>query len=187
MVDMTHAQVPLLGFAARSGTGKTTLLKQIIPLLKAEGFRVGLIKRSHHDADIDYPGKDSYELRQAGASPVMLSSSRRRAVITEHALCRERTLAEELAFMDQSGLDLILVEGFKQEAFAKLELCRAECGPPHYYLDDPHIIAIASDTPLTLHRDIPQLNINDPGQISQFIKTRCLNRPFTDTLNWNTL
>ena len=58
---------PVLGFAAFSGTGKTTLLKQLIPLFRQQGIRVALIKHAHHDFDIDIPGKDSYELRKAGA------------------------------------------------------------------------------------------------------------------------
>ena len=70
-----NAQVPILGFAAPSGTGKTTLLTQLIPLLKQQGIRVGLIKHSHHNFQIDKPGKDSFRLREAGATPVMLVSA----------------------------------------------------------------------------------------------------------------
>lgn len=166
---LPNARVPLLGFAAASGTGKTTLLKQLIPLLKQQGLRVGLIKRSHHDFEIDHPGKDSYELRQAGASPVMLSAAGRRALITEHPEDRERTLNEELAYFDQSGVDLILVEGFKHEPFPKIELCRVERGKPVLYRDDPWVIAIAIDQPLSETLPIPQLNLNDPDTLCHFI------------------
>ena len=71
---------PVLGFAAFSGTGKTTLLKQLIPLLAAQGVRVGVVKHAHHNFDIDKPGKDSYELRQAGARQMLVASSRRKPV-----------------------------------------------------------------------------------------------------------
>ncbi len=68
LVDMLNAQIPVLGFVAASGTGKTTLLTQLIPILKQNGLRIGLIKHSHHDFEIDQPGKDSFRLRKAGAS-----------------------------------------------------------------------------------------------------------------------
>jgi len=159
----------VLGFAAFSGTGKTTLLKQLIPLLKDQGLRVGLIKQSHHDVDIDQPGKDSHVLRLAGASPVMLCSPFRRAVITEHGERRERSLAEELAYFDQASVDLILVEGFKQERFPKIELHRPALGLPLLFPDDPAIIAIAADGPLPAEAPIPRFDLNAPRPIADFI------------------
>ena len=75
--------LPLLGFAAWSGTGKTTLLEQLIPLLVDRGLRIGVLKHAHHDFDIDQPGKDSYRLRKAGAQQMMVASRRRHARITE--------------------------------------------------------------------------------------------------------
>ncbi|MEI7868157.1 MAG: molybdopterin-guanine dinucleotide biosynthesis protein B [Candidatus Methylumidiphilus sp.] len=166
---MNHKDANVLGLAGYSGTGKTTLLKQIIPLLKKKGLRVGLIKKSHHDFEIDKPGKDSYELRMAGASPVMLSSSHRRAIITEHEAVRERSLAEELSFFDQSGVDIILVEGFKLERFPKIELHRPSLGKPLLFPADPSIIAIATDGILPDEPGIPQFDINSPKPISDFI------------------
>jgi len=166
---MSQIDAKVLGFAAFSGTGKTTLLKQIIPLLKEKGLRVGLVKASHHGFEIDRPGKDSHELRMAGASPVMLSSSRRRAIITEHAEIRERGLAEELAFFDQGSVDIILVEGFKQEGFPKIELHRPSLGKPLLFPDDPSIIAIATDGALPVAPAIPQFDLNAPRPIADFI------------------
>jgi len=64
---------PLLGFAAFSGTGKTTLLVQLIPVLKQRGLRIAVIKHAHHNFDVDKPGKDSYELRKDGAAPMIIS------------------------------------------------------------------------------------------------------------------
>ncbi len=161
--------VNVLGFAGYSGMGKTTLLKQIIPLLKEKGLRVGLVKRSHHDFEIDKPGKDSYELRMAGASPVMLSSSHRRAIITEHEAVRERSLAEELCYFDHASVDLILVEGFKLEHFPKIELFRPSQGRPLLFPEDPTIIAIATDGILPVKTELPQFDINCPGPIANFI------------------
>lgn len=169
MANLPNARVPLLGFAAFSGTGKTTLLTQLIPRVTVRGLRVGLIKHSHHDFEIDYPGKDSYELRRAGASPVMLSSSHRRAVITELPEVREPALDDELRHFDQTGLDLILVEGFKHERFPKIELHRPALGRPLLFPDDDTIIAIASDAPLPVEPAIPRLDLNDPERIAHFI------------------
>ncbi len=166
---MSQIDANVLGFAAFSGTGKTTLLKQLIPFLKAKGLRVGLIKKSHHDFEIDQPGKDSHALRRAGASPVMLSSPHRRAIITEHEEIRERGLAEELAYFDRAGVDLILVEGYKNERFPKIELHRPSLGKPLLFPEDASIIAIATDGALPVTPDIPRLDINAPQQIADFI------------------
>ena len=166
---MSRSDANVLGFAGYSGAGKTTLLKQIIPLLKEQGLRVGLIKKSHHAVEIDKPGKDSYELRKAGASPVMLSSSLCRAIITQHDVAQERSLAEELPFFDRTGVDLILVEGFKLEPFPKIELHRPSLGKPLLFPSDPSIIAIATDGILPDEPGIPQFDINSPRLIADFI------------------
>ena len=166
---MQHAYIPILGFAAFSGTGKTTLLEQIIPLLKQQGLRIALIKHSHHNFQIDQPGKDSFRLREAGASPVMLISSHRRAIITEFATTQEPNLDDQLKLFDQSELDLILVEGFKAEAFPKIELHRAAMNKPLLYPNDPNIIAIATDTTLVTANTPTQLDINQPDMIATFI------------------
>lgn len=167
---MQNAHVPLLGFAAASGTGKTTLLTQLIPLLKNQGLSVGLIKHSHHNFDIDQRGKDSFRLRAAGATPVMLVSPYRRVIITE-LNTQEPSLNQQLAFFDQSELDLMLIEGFKNEAIPKIELHRHSLNQPLLYPNDPHIIAIASDTPFITPDYLTQLDLNNPELIADFILT----------------
>ena len=166
---MQHAHVPMLGFAAFSGTGKTTLLTQTIPVLKHYGLRIGLIKHSHHNFQIDQPGKDSFRLREAGASPVMLVSTHRRAIITEISPEQEPRLDDQLKLFDQSELDLILVEGFKAEQFPKIELHRPSLNKPLLYPNDPNIIAIASDCALETPDYLTQLDINQPEMIAAFI------------------
>jgi molybdopterin-guanine dinucleotide biosynthesis protein B len=166
---MKNALIPILGFAAPSGTGKTTLLTQLIPHLKAHKIRVGLIKHSHHSFQIDKPGKDSFRLREAGATPVMLVSSHRRAMITEFDAPQEPSLDEQLRHFDQSRLDLILVEGFKREQFPKIELHRPSLGEACFYPDDNSIIAIASDQTMQLKREIVNLDLNNIPQIVDFI------------------
>ena len=74
---------PLLGFCAYSGTGKTTLLTQLIPVLKEHGLKIGLVKHAHHGFDTDLPGKDSYKLRKAGACEMLVASAMRWALVHE--------------------------------------------------------------------------------------------------------
>lgn len=166
---MQHAYLPILGFSAFSGTGKTTLLIQLIPLLKLHGLRIGLIKHSHHEFQIDQPGKDSFRLREAGATTVMLSSSHRRAIISEILPTREPSLDNELKLLDQSQLDLILVEGFKTEQFPKIELHRSSLNKPLLYPGDHNIIALATDIEMSLPENIILLDINRPEMIADFI------------------
>jgi len=164
--------LPVLGFAASSGTGKTTLISRLIPILNERGLKVGLVKHSHHDFDIDQPGKDSYRLRKAGASPVVLVSSHRRAVITELP-SQEPTLEEQLYCFSNDPVDLVIVEGFKHEVFPKIELHREELNCAFLHTDDPSIIAIASNT--NVNSNIPCLSINAPEQVADFITHHFLN------------
>ncbi|WP_305908158.1 molybdopterin-guanine dinucleotide biosynthesis protein B [Methylomarinum sp. Ch1-1] len=166
---MRHASVPILGFAAFSGTGKTTLLTQLIPLLKKAGLRLGVIKHSHHNFEIDKPGKDSFRLRAAGADTVMLVSPHRRAIISEFPDPIDPILDEQLAVLDQASLDLILVEGFRTERFPKIELHRPILNKPLIYPDDPSIIAIASDRKLNTPAHLSRLDLNNIAMIADFI------------------
>lgn len=160
--------IPLLAIAAWSGTGKTTLLKKLIPELCARGIRPGLIKHTHHNMDVDKPGKDSYELRKAGAMQTLVASKQRWALMTETPEEEELDLGWLVSRMDTSKLDLVLVEGFKHEAVAKILLFRQAAG--HSVNDlviDQHTIAVASDIPLQL--GVPVLNLNDLPEIVAFI------------------
>jgi molybdopterin-guanine dinucleotide biosynthesis protein B len=174
---MTTQQPPVLGFAAYSGTGKTTLLAKLIPVLKSHGLRIGVIKYSHHDVQLDLPGKDSFRLRQAGATPVMLISPYRRAIFSDFSPPQTICLAEQLAAFPSADIDLILVEGFRDEAFPKIELHRPVLGKPLFYPADANIIAIASDLPLETPTGLPCLDLNDTPGIADFILGRFLPPP----------
>lgn len=172
---MNKYHTPLLGFVAFSGTGKTTLLRELIPLLKNKRLKIGLIKHAHHRFDIDIPGKDSYELRKAGADQVLVASRQRWAMITETPEQRgDPALNDMLAHLDQSGLDLILIEGFKHVAFPKLELHRPALGHPLLFPGDSDILAIATDAPLQQETTLPILDINQAETIAGFIQQRIL-------------
>ena len=165
---MNPNRVPLLAITAYSGTGKTTLLKHVIPLLTHHGVRVGLIKHTHHQMDIDTPGKDSYELRKAGAAQTIVASSQRWALMTENPDQEEPNIYDLAGKMDASALDLVLVEGFKHEKIAKIALFRQSLGRELSDLIDEYVIAIASDTEIDAR--LPVLDINQPEQVAAFIR-----------------
>ncbi|MGD8933169.1 MAG: molybdopterin-guanine dinucleotide biosynthesis protein B [Gammaproteobacteria bacterium] len=166
---MLKFKVPVLGLAAYSGTGKTTLLVKLLPLLKDAGIRVALIKHAHHDFDIDIPGKDSYELRQAGADQVLVASARRRALIREMATEAEPQLEELVNELDLKAVDLVLVEGFRHVAFPKIELHRPSLNRDLIFVDDSSVIAVATDEVVDTGR-LPRLDINLPEEIARFIR-----------------
>jgi molybdopterin-guanine dinucleotide biosynthesis protein B len=164
------ASCPVLGFVAFSGTGKTTLLKQLIPLLKARGLQLAVVKHTHHQFDIDTPGKDSYELRQAGAEQVMVASRRRWALMVETPNeVEDPQLDTLIQQLDSAALDLILVEGFKHTAIPKIELHRPELQKPLLCPGDQDIIAVASDAPLGQQINLPVLALNNPEAIADFV------------------
>ncbi|MCW8889316.1 MAG: molybdopterin-guanine dinucleotide biosynthesis protein MobB [Sedimenticola sp.] len=166
---MISARIPVLGFAAFSGTGKTTLLKKLLPLLREQGLRVGMVKHTHHDFDIDQPGKDSYELRKAGASEMLVASGRRWALMVETEKSGDPILQDMIDRLDQTTLDLILVEGFKHEKFPKIELRRERLNKPLLYPADPSIIAVATDGVADATHGLPHLNINSASEIADFV------------------
>lgn len=163
---------PLIGIAAYSGTGKTTLLTRLIPELTGRGLRVAVVKHAHHDFEIDYPAKDSYKLRKAGATQMLIASRSRWALVTEHADHGEPRLQELLKNLDSDHIDLVLVEGFKEERFPKIELHRNAIRSPLLFLSDDSVIAVACDEELPGTERLPILDINDTAQIADFIQQR---------------
>ncbi|EPN3981858.1 bifunctional molybdopterin-guanine dinucleotide biosynthesis adaptor protein MobB/molybdopterin molybdotransferase MoeA [Vibrio parahaemolyticus] len=165
---MKHTlNIPIIGFAAYSGTGKTTLLEALLPKLTEAGLRIGMLKHAHHNFDVDKPGKDSYRLRKAGASQMLIASRNRFALMTETPEAEEE-FEYLLTRFDEDKLDVVLVEGCKNIAFPKIELHREEVGKPWLYPNDENIIAIASDGG-ELDSELPQMNINDLEAIAQFV------------------
>ena len=155
----------IFGFAGYSGSGKTTLIEKLIPLFTARGVTVSLIKHAHHTFEIDQPGKDSFRHRKAGCTEVLVSSSRRWALMHELRGAAEPVLSELTKHM--SPCDLLLVEGFKREPIPKLEVYRAEVGEPLIHPHDHNIVAIATD--VRVETKLPQLDINAPADIAGFV------------------
>jgi molybdopterin-guanine dinucleotide biosynthesis protein B len=133
----------VLGIAGYSGAGKSTLLERLIPLLRAEGVRVSLIKHAHCGFDVDQPGKDSFRHRKAGAGEVLVASDVRWALMHENPAIEAPQLQDLLARL--SPCDLVLVEGWKRDPIPKIEVHRADNGKPWLYPEDENILAVASD------------------------------------------
>ncbi len=173
---MIQTPTPVIGFAAWSGTGKTTLIKQIITILNGRGLHIAAIKHTHHQVDFDQPGKDSYELRHAGAEQLLVASAKRSMLITEHPQeSSEPDLASLLPKLDHAALDLVLVEGFKHEPIPRIELHRSALGKPLLYPDDLHIIAIALPRYETITPTITRLDLDNPDEIADFIQQQISN------------
>jgi molybdopterin-guanine dinucleotide biosynthesis protein B len=167
----------VLGIVGWSSSGKTTLLTAILPLLRAAGLKVSTIKHTHHDFDMDRPGKDSYRHREAGAREVLVVSGTRWALL--HELDGpEPELAELVAKLEP--VDLVLVEGYKSHAFAKLEVYRRRLGKPPIWPDVPNVIAVASDSGLDIEGSLDSggrldigdrvlLPLNQPDHVAAWI------------------
>jgi molybdopterin-guanine dinucleotide biosynthesis protein B len=153
----------VLGVAGWSGSGKTTLIEGLLPALAAHGMRVSTLKRTHHDVDLDKPGKDSFRHRQAGAFEVMVASD------TRFALLRETPGGLDLAALlgRLAPVDLVLVEGFKMDALPKLEVFRPSLGKPRLWPGTPGIIAVAADGAVT--GDLPCLDLNDATAVAGWL------------------
>jgi molybdopterin-guanine dinucleotide biosynthesis protein B len=133
----------VIGLAGWSGAGKTTLIVKLIPALQARGLSVSTLKHAHHAFDIDKPGKDSFQHREAGAHEVLIASSNRFALMHELRGAPEPRLGQLIGKLEP--VDMLLIEGFKAEPHAKLEVHRAANGKPFLFPDDPNIKALASD------------------------------------------
>jgi molybdopterin-guanine dinucleotide biosynthesis protein B len=156
----------IIGLAGWSGSGKTTLVTKVIPCLIARGLKVSTLKHAHHGFDLDQPGKDSFFHRAAGATEVIVASSRRFAILHELRQEPEWDLGALVGKM--SPVDLVLVEGYKRDAFPKLEVHRAANGKPLIHPQDPHIIAIATDVALPA-ATVPVVDLDDVEAIADLL------------------
>ncbi len=156
----------VFGIAGWSGSGKTTLMVKLLPELTGRGLTVSTMKHTHHNFDIDKPGKDSHEHRLAGATEVMVASSARWALLHEHRGSAEPDMDALVARM--TPVDLLLIEGFKFHRHPKLEVFRPAIGKPMLNTDDPSVVAVASDRAIPGLK-VPRFDMNDAAGIADFI------------------
>jgi molybdopterin-guanine dinucleotide biosynthesis protein B len=155
----------VFGFAGWSGSGKTTVIEQLVPRLVARGLTVSLIKHAHHSFDVDHPGKDSYRHREAGCKEVLVSSDRRWVLMHELRGGPEPTLEEQIGRI--SPCDLLLIEGYKRYPMPKLEVWRKDNAKPLLHPEDEHIVAVAADA--TQETRLPQFDLRDYEGIANFV------------------
>ena len=160
----------VIGLAGWSGSGKTTLITKVIPVLVGRGLKVATIKHAHHEFDIDRPGKDSWQHREAGASEVVVASSRRWALVHELRNEAEPSLAELLAKL--SPADLVIIEGYKTDPHRKIEVHRAANGKDWLFPADPGIVGIASDTPIST--ELPSAHLDDIPAIAAMMQASAI-------------
>lgn len=159
--------VRVFGFAGHSGSGKTTLIEALLPLFTAHGLRVNVIKHSHHDVPLEPPGKDSARFRAAGAQEVMIASPYRYAIVHELRGTPQPDLDAQVARL--APADLILVEGFKWAALARIEVYRPAVGRPPLHAQQPgDFLAVATDD-AALDTPLPRLPLNAPGSVADFV------------------
>ena len=170
----SHVRMRVIGLAGWSGAGKTTLLRHLIPILTGRGLRVSTVKHAHHEFDIDRPGKDSWEHRQAGAEQVLVSSAARWALMHELRGAPEPGLPELLGHM--RAVDLVVVEGFKRDAHPKIEVYRAANGKPPLHPDDRSIVAIAADVAFP-ESGLPVCHLDDAAGIADLVQSRAVAWP----------
>ncbi|CAA7618189.1 molybdopterin-guanine dinucleotide biosynthesis protein B [Magnetospirillum sp. SS-4] len=159
----------IFGIAGRSGSGKTSLLGRLIPWMKGRGLTISTVKQAQEAFDVDKPGKDSYQHREAGAREVMIASARRWALMHEYRDQAEFTMDELLARM--SPVDLVLVEGFRRWPHPRLEVWRHSVGKAPFFPEDPLVVAVASDGPVP-DCPLPLLDLADIDAVGRLILER---------------
>ena len=92
-------------FSGYSNSGKTTLIESLTQ--RMSHYKVGYVKHDAHKFVMDYEGKDTQRVSQAGAKAVSINDSKRSAFLREGSL-NYIDLKNQLV-----DLDLVFVEGFK--------------------------------------------------------------------------
>ncbi|MDR3421986.1 MAG: molybdopterin-guanine dinucleotide biosynthesis protein B [Xanthobacteraceae bacterium] len=155
----------IFGLVGRSGSGKTSLMVGLLPVLRRRGFTVSTIKHAHHGFDLDHPGKDSFRHREAGAKEVMLVADARWALMHEIDGAAQPPLDDLLRRM--ARVDFVLIEGFHTHGHPAIEVYRPREGYGLMWRPGSTIVAVASDEELP-EVAVPVLDLNDAEAIATF-------------------
>lgn len=163
--------LPVVGFVGASGSGKTTLIAAVLPLFRSAGLRVAVLKHARRGFQLDHPGKDSYRVREAGASQVLIASRAGWALLGEFdGGLEEPPFRHLLGRFDRDRVDVVLAEGFAGESYPKVEVHRPALGqPPRCWPQDPMVIAVATDAPLSVADPVQRLDLNAPAEVAAFL------------------
>lgn len=142
-------------------SGKTTLVERLVTALKAEGYRVGVIKHDGHDFEADHKGTDSYRHKAAGAENVIVYSKSKIMMIKDY---HEQSL-EDLIDL-QNEMDIVILEGMKYSDYPKLEIVRGAVSTESVCKKET-LLALVTDTPLRIP-GVPYIELNDfPNILNQ--------------------
>lgn len=158
---------PILAISGVKNSGKTTLICALLKIFSEKGLRVAVIKHDGHDFDADVPGTDTYRQLQAGAVGTVIFSPEKSMIVKK----KHGQRAEDFMGLFPEA-DLILLEGFKDSGYPKLELVRA--GNSYRSVCDPSkLLAIVTDLPegelARTDRRIPLLPLDEPEKVAAFI------------------
>jgi len=156
----------VFGIVGWKNNGKTTLVERLIANLCQRGYIVSSVKHAHHNVDVDEPGRDSYRHRAAGAKETMLATGNRWALMHENR-GQETPPLDEL-FLRFEPCDLVIIEGYKGEQHAKLEVVRELNHRGLLQQQVPNVVAIATDRQ-DLDTQAPLLDLNDIDAIADFV------------------
>lgn len=155
--------VPVISFIGWSGSGKTTFIEKLIPILRSRGLRLAVIKHDGHEFQIDKEGKDTWRFSQAGAEYVAIANPRHSA-----ELINGPASFSQLCHRAERFADLIIAEGWTDEEAPQIEILRG-----HQDLRCTHpdqLIAIVTDQ--TVDTGLPTFGLEDPEAVADFIFER---------------
>jgi len=116
---MNSEEATIISIAGKQNAGKTTLLKDLIPKLKEQGYRVGTLKYNIRKFDIDHEGKDTYKYSSSGADSVAISTQSEFVVMKKTA--KPLTL-QEIIEAHFSDVDVVLVEGYREDDYPRIRI-----------------------------------------------------------------
>jgi len=157
----------IIGFTGRHNSGKTTIIRQLIPELQKRGYRVGLFKSTHHRINFHPPGKDTTLYIDQGIKTVAIKGPDELAMFQTV----EKESLEHTVFRLFPEEDIVILEGFKNATgIPKIEVA-ANCTPELYKEVNGIRAVITADRTVNHHM---VLDPSDPGAVADFLEQEIL-------------